>query len=157
MRNRNTGWLNVASASLLVAATLTLAGCAVGPQYTKPEIKPNDSWRTNTSTQLTAQPAADSAWWKAFNDPALERLIELAYSQNLPLQTAGLRIMEARAQLGIAAGRRYPQLQAAFASATGVGLSENVANNRRSIAISGTSRSASTPPGSGLLGQVQQA
>ena len=46
MRNRNTGWLNVASASLLVAATLTLVGCAVGPQYTKPEIKPNDNWKT---------------------------------------------------------------------------------------------------------------
>ena len=38
--------------------------------------------------------------------------------------------MEARAMLGIAAGRRYPQLQAAFASVSGVNLSENVANNQ---------------------------
>ena len=130
MRNRNTGWLNAASASLLVVVTLTLAGCAVGPQYTKPEIQPNDSWKTNTSTQLAAQPPADTAWWKAFNDPTLERLIQLAYSQNFDLRTAGVRIMEARASLGIAAGRRYPQLQAAFASVSGVNLSENVANNQ---------------------------
>ena len=123
-------WLNVASAALLVAATLTLAGCAVGPQYTKPEIKPNESFNTQGSAQLSAQPAADSAWWKAFNDPTLERLIQTAYSQNLPLRTAGVRIMEGRAMLGIAAGRRYPQLQAAFASVSGINLSENVANNQ---------------------------
>ena len=145
MRNRNTDLdvptqdtpgaetlrrgLNV-GAALLVAATLTLTGCAVGPQYTKPEIKPNASFNTQGSTQLSAQPAADSAWWKAFNDATLERLIQTAYSQNLPLRTAGVRIMEGRAMLGIAAGRRYPQLQAAFASVSGVNLSENVANNQ---------------------------
>lgn len=123
-------WLSVASAALLVAATLTLTGCAVGPQYTKPEIKPKESFNTQGSAQLSAQPAADSAWWKAFNDPTLERLIQTAYSQNLPLRTAGVRIMEGRAMLGIAAGRRYPQLQAAFASVSGINLSENVANNQ---------------------------
>ena len=130
MNDRNTGWLNAARVLLPVAATLTLVGCAVGPQYTKPAIQPNDSWRSDTSTQLTAQPAADSAWWKAFNDPALERLIQLASGQNFDLRTAGVRIMEARATLGIAAGRQYPQLQTAFASVSGVNLSENVANNQ---------------------------
>lgn len=56
-------------------------------------------------------------------------MIELAYRQNLPLQVAGLRIMESRALLGIAIGNKYPQLQQAFASASGISLSDNVANN----------------------------
>ena len=122
-------WLNVGCVGLLLAAALTLTGCAVGPQYAKPEVTPNANWRTNGSDQLTAQPATDSAWWKAFNDPTLERLIQLAYGQNLPLKAAGVRIMEARAVLGIAVGNKYPQLQEAFASVSGVNLSENVANN----------------------------
>jgi NodT family efflux transporter outer membrane factor (OMF) lipoprotein len=131
MRNRNSDLaVNIVSLALLVAATLTLTGCAVGPQYTKPEITPNDSWRANTSTQLTAQPPADTAWWRSFNDPTLERLVQLAYSQNVTLQATGVRILEARAVVGIAAGRRYPQFQSAFASATGINLSENVANNQ---------------------------
>jgi NodT family efflux transporter outer membrane factor (OMF) lipoprotein len=64
-----------------------------------------------------------------FNDPTLDSLVQLAYHQNLPLQIAGLRILEARALLGIAVGNRYPQLQVAFGSATAVGLSKHAANS----------------------------
>jgi HlyD family secretion protein len=44
------------------------------------------------------QTAVDKQWWRAFNDPALDQLIQLAYQQNLPLQIAGLRILESRAR-----------------------------------------------------------
>ena len=44
-----------------------------------------------------------------FNDSVLGTLIQQACQQNLPLQVAGLRIMQARAQLGIAIGPQYPQ------------------------------------------------
>jgi len=46
-----------------------------------------------------------------FNDPVLNRLVYTAYQQNLPLKIAGLRILEARAQRGIAAGSLFPQQQ----------------------------------------------
>src|SRR5215472_425910 len=119
---------NAKVAATLVGAALTLTGCAVGPHYVRPTLKVNDHWSTTASPQISTQLAADSAWWKAFNDPALERLIQLAYSQNLSLQVAGLRIMEARAELGIATGDRYPQLQQASASVSRVGLSQNTVN-----------------------------
>ena len=45
------------------------------------------------------------------------------------MQIAGLRILEARARLGIAIGGQYPQQQEVFGSATGVGLSENASNS----------------------------
>lgn len=115
-------------AATFVGALLMLTGCAVGPHYKKPVVKVNDSWSVTSGPQISAQSAADSTWWKAFNDPTLERLIQLAYSQNLPLQVAGLRIMEARAELGIATGYRYPQSQQASASVSRVGLSQNTVN-----------------------------
>ena len=121
--------LNVSRVLPLASAVLALAGCAVGPQYVKPTLNVNDSWSTK-SPQLATQSAADSAWWRAFNDPTLEKLILAARSQNLPLMAAGVRIMEARAQFGIAVGNKYPQLQQAFASASGISLSDNVLNNQ---------------------------
>jgi len=111
---------------MLVGAVLTVVGCTVGPHYKNPVLKVNDSWNVN-SPQISAQPVADSAWWKSFNDPTLERLVQLAYNQNLTLQVAGLRIMEARAVLGIAIGNQYPQNQIS-AGVSRVGLSKNTVN-----------------------------
>lgn len=122
-RRRNTG-----AVLALLGAVLSLTGCAVGPHYKSPPLKVNDHWSAPDSPRISTQSATNSEWWKSFNDPALERLIQLAYSQNLPLQVAGLRIMEARAALGIAVGNQYPQVQQAFAGIRGIGLSQNTAN-----------------------------
>ncbi|MEG9435443.1 efflux transporter outer membrane subunit [Edaphobacter sp. HDX4] len=118
--------LGVRSAVTLMSAGLTLIGCQVGPHYGKPPVRVNDTWNM-TSPQISTQPIADSAWWKAFNDPTLERLIQLAYNQNLSLQVAGLRIMEARAALGIATGNQWPQNNIS-ASVSRVGLSKTTVN-----------------------------
>ena len=102
-----------------------LAGCSVGPNFTKPQATVSPSWHASNDPQIVARAAADSRWWRGFNDAALDGLIELAHKQNLPLQIAGLRIFEARAQLAIATGLQWPQVQAAFASAMAVGISKN--------------------------------
>lgn len=119
-----------AAASLAtLGAALTLGACTmVGPDFVKPEAKLTPAWSETDSAKLTSKTAADSAWWKAFNDPALDKLIDLAYKQNLSLQIAGLRILEARAQLGYATGRQYPQVQLATGEATAVGISKNSAS-----------------------------
>ena len=120
--------LKASYAVTLVGVVLTLTGCAVGPRYVKPALSVNDHWSRTGSPQISEQSATDSAWWKAFNDPVLEQLIQLAYRQNLTLRVAGLRIMESRAALGIAIGNQYPQVQQAFAGVSGVGLSSNTVN-----------------------------
>ena len=119
--------LDASFVAMLLGAVMTLTSCSIGPHYVKPVLKVNDHWGAPESPQISTQAATDSAWWKAFNDPALERLVQIAYSQNLPLQVAGLRIMEARAVLGVAIGNQYPQQQAVV-NVTGVGLSKNTAN-----------------------------
>jgi NodT family efflux transporter outer membrane factor (OMF) lipoprotein len=118
-----------AGALTLLGLALALTGCSVGPKFVKPETTLNDNWEEHQAPQVTARSAADSTWWQAFNDSTLDQLVHLAYQQNLPLEVSGLRILEARAQLALAAGRKYPQIQAAFGSATAIGLSEHAAYN----------------------------
>lgn len=112
-----------------VSVVLALGGCAsVGPDFKRPEATITENWSAKNDPRVSTQATTDSLWWKTFNDPALDRLIDLAYRQNLPLQVAGLRIVEARALLGVVTGRQYPQLQAAFANVTAQRLSKSEAN-----------------------------
>ena len=107
---------------------LVLGGCAVGPTFKPPQATVNESWRASGDPRVSTQTTADSSWWRAFGDSTLDRLVELAYRQNLPLQIAGLRIVEARAQLAVVTGLQFPQTQLATGSATAIGLSKNVVN-----------------------------
>ena len=105
------------------------AGCAVGPTFTNPQATvPAELARDAAIPQIATQTAADSLWWKAFNDPALDRLVELAYRQNLPLQIAGLRIVRRAPSWASPPGRQFPAVQVASGSATAVGLTEHAAN-----------------------------
>lgn len=123
------GLLSLCGALSLLGVSSALGGCAaVGPNFKKPEVAINESWSAEGDSRIATQVATDSLWWKSFNDPALDRLVELAYRQNLPLQIAGLRIVQARAQLGIATGQQYPQVQALFGNAIVTGLSKDAAN-----------------------------
>ncbi len=65
---------------------------------------------------MITEPAAYRDWWRAFDDPLLDRIIAQAYRENLSLRIAGLRVLQARALLGIAAGEFYPQVQQGFGS-----------------------------------------
>lgn len=108
-----------------------LAGCSVGPTYTRPVTPLPEAWRPRAEPQILPQPAKDAAWWRSFNDPALDRLVDLAWKQNLSLEVAGLRIVEARAQLGIATGRQYPQLQLVSGTVTAERINGGLANASR--------------------------
>lgn len=112
-------------AILLFASALGGIGCSVGPEFARPQPQVNKDWSDKDDSHVVTQSPADSAWWMAFHDPVLDTLVNLAYRQNLTLEVAGLRIMEARAQLGLATGAKWPQVQAVSGSATAVGLSKN--------------------------------
>jgi len=118
--------MNGLCAGSLAAVVLLSSACAVGPDFKKPQAAVAEKWGAANDARVASQRTADAQWWKSFNDPALDHLIELAYRQNLPLQVAGLRIVEARARLGVVSGRIYPQTQEAFGNASVIGLSDNV-------------------------------
>jgi len=121
-------WTIAGSVSLLSMA-LALSGCAVGPDFVKPKAKIQENWSEKADTRVATQTAVESQWWKAFNDPTFDQLVKLAYQQNLPLQITGLRILEARARLGIAIGRQFPQQQEVFGGVTREEISDNAPNS----------------------------
>jgi len=82
---------------LFASLALFAGGCAVGPTYRPPPIAPPASW---SEAQLGG--TVDSAvqiveWWKTFNDPELDSLIERAVEANHDLRIAEERLREARA------------------------------------------------------------
>ena len=102
---------------LLITAVISLTGCTkVGPDYIRPEVAVSQNWIDAGDSRVKSETSDYRAWWKTFNDPVLDRLIEDAYKGSLSLRIAGVRVMEARAQLGIAIGGLFPQTQQAFGS-----------------------------------------
>ena len=99
---------------LVIGLALLLSGCAVGPDYVKPEAPQPQKWLEEEDPLIKSESADFGQWWTVFNDPDLNTLIDKASQQNLSLRIAGIRILEARAQLGIAIGDLYPQKQSKF-------------------------------------------
>ncbi|MCA9023206.1 MAG: TolC family protein, partial [Planctomycetaceae bacterium] len=100
-------------------------GFKVGPDYCKPEAPVADEWIDSYSTQIKEEYPNESAWWEVFNDPQLNALVQLSYDQNLTLQAAGMRVVEARAQRGIVVGEFFPQGQEMFGQYSRNQLSKN--------------------------------
>ncbi len=116
--------------ALLAVVTIVLNACTtVGPDYKQPESAVETQWLELGDPQITEAALTDPQWWSVFSDPVLDRLIETAREQNLTLRSAGLRILEARAQLGIALGSKYPQFQQLSSDASRVKLSKNSTDN----------------------------
>jgi NodT family efflux transporter outer membrane factor (OMF) lipoprotein len=103
----------------LIGAVLLSTGCSmVGPDYIKPEAAVEKNWVSSPATAINNDSSKLALWWQVFNDPVLNNLIDQARKDNLSLQAAGVRIAEARAQLGITTGSLYPQVQQAGAGVT---------------------------------------
>jgi len=85
-----------------------------------------DGWIDADNPVVKSVPTDYSHWWTVFNDPVLDRLVQTAYEQNLPLRIAGLRILEARAQRGMAVGSLFPQKQEAVKAYTRSKFSDNM-------------------------------
>jgi len=96
-----------------LAPLLLAAGCtSVGPEYVRPEVAVNPDWLETEQEQFDTSPAELARWWQKLSDPVLDELIATAIRQNNGIRIAGLRVLEAQANLNIATGNRFPQVQA---------------------------------------------
>lgn len=94
-----------------LALVAPLAGCAVGPNFVTPPAPVAANWREAHVPSIKTNRENYRKWWAVYRDPTLDRLVELAYEQNLTLMEAGARVIKARASLGIAIGEFFPQTQ----------------------------------------------
>jgi len=84
-----------------------LSGCLVGPDYFRPEVKAPQNFRIEIAD---AQDTADTEWWKEFQDPVLEELINVALANNKTVQIAAANVEQAAAVLGQTRAALYPQV-----------------------------------------------
>ena len=91
---------------ILSVATLTLAGCMVGPDYRRPAVDTPPAWRL---TDQEAQETVNTAWWRQLNDPVLNDLIATAVKENKDLLIATARVDQFAAQYGVVRANLYPQ------------------------------------------------
>jgi multidrug efflux system outer membrane protein len=91
----------------LAIVTLALAGCAVGPDYRRPDID------TPASYEYLPKDVADTAnteWWKQFGDPVLDQLIAEALANNRNVKQAAANVQQAAALLTETKSQFYPQV-----------------------------------------------
>ncbi|MES2049108.1 MAG: efflux transporter outer membrane subunit [Pseudomonadota bacterium] len=100
-----------------LAASLALAGCgslgiAIGPDYQRPALE-----TPATLAAISAHSNADTkvdflSWWKSFQDPVLNSLLDEAAANNQDLLLAAGRIEEARATVSGTHANRFPVVDA---------------------------------------------
>ncbi len=101
--------------ALLLSTALT--GCMMGPNFQTPQAAVprgfiGDQPPSQAQPYVSGDPV-DPAWWNSFNDPELTQLETQAVAQNLDLQIATQRLLEAEAQAQITGANLYPNLSGA--------------------------------------------
>ena len=94
-----------AAGALLVAALL--AGCAVGPDYLRPDVAAPEKWRIEYAQ---AAEVANAQWWQQFGDPVLDQLIDEALRENRDVRIAAARVDQFLGALATTRSQFYPQL-----------------------------------------------
>ena len=111
-------------------------GCTVGPNYKRPVVTVPQGYRGLPEDQAghpDPVSLADQKWWEVFQDETLQELIRSALQQNYDVRIAAVRILEARAQLGITRADQFPTAAAGAAA-----LNERLPQSRISPATNTT-------------------
>jgi NodT family efflux transporter outer membrane factor (OMF) lipoprotein len=98
---------------MLCGLLFLLTGCTkVGPDFTHPTASLSPHWLEGENEHLSYTTADGRVWWRVFGDALLDKVMDRAYRENLSVRIAGVRVLEARAQLNIVTSTLYlPQSQ----------------------------------------------
>ncbi|WP_084461559.1 efflux transporter outer membrane subunit [Curvibacter gracilis] len=100
---------------LAALAAFALTACAVGPDYERPQapsgvqaagFKESAGWKVAAPAQVDAS----QAWWQAYGDETLNRLVAQANEANQTLAQAAAQYRQATALVGAAAAAGQPTL-----------------------------------------------
>ncbi|THD79283.1 MAG: efflux transporter outer membrane subunit [Phenylobacterium sp.] len=94
---------------LAAAAAAGLSACALGPNYRAPATPPTAARPfVSTTPGASAVEALPPGWWRLYQDPALDRLVQAALTENQDLKVAAANLDAARALLSEARGALLP-------------------------------------------------
>lgn len=92
---------------LMLLSSLLITSCALGPDYSRPQIDASDGFRM---AETEGQSIANLPWWELLHDEQLQRLIRQALLENKDLKQAVASVEELQARLGIARMDYLPKL-----------------------------------------------
>ncbi|MGD0661231.1 MAG: efflux transporter outer membrane subunit [Syntrophorhabdales bacterium] len=95
--------------SLFLILACALAGCMVGPDYRRPLVDTPGAWRFEAGE---AKDVVNTPWWKQFQDPVLDSLIESALRENNDIEIAAARVEEFLGRLRTTRAALFPQVGA---------------------------------------------
>lgn len=122
---------------IFVPSISILTGCAVGPDYIKPETdipavyKEDDLWEM-------AEPADEypkGQWWKVYQDPHLDKLMEKLNSQSQTILQAEAQYRQVQALLKQAESSLFPHFSLESSRTRGILSSNNTAVSTQNQAI----------------------
>jgi NodT family efflux transporter outer membrane factor (OMF) lipoprotein len=107
--------VNLAAAVALAALQ---AGCAVGPDYAKPDMALPAQWtQAAIGARGSLSAASLDAWWRVFDDPLLDALMDEAVAGDTDVASAKAKIREARATRREAGAALGPSLTGSASAA----------------------------------------
>ena len=148
---------------LVVGLALCLvagSGCAVGPDYHRPETKAPSTWDGQnavtpvTPSKTTIDPVTLVEWWTAFNDPTLSYLVDMAVRANLDVRLAEARIRQARAARWVAGAPLWPQADATILYERSHNPSVSVVSGAGSAGVASVDVAGAGSSGGGSSGGV---
>lgn len=92
-----------------IACLTILCGCMVGPHYQKPEIIVPEQFQESKGADSISDEDLCS-WWKQFEDPLLDALIEEAVAGNFEYLIALEQVASARAEYQVQGSYLWPQI-----------------------------------------------
>jgi outer membrane protein TolC len=116
-----------ANTLLLFALSLIMASCAVGPNYHAPKTVAPPAFvaapspAAAVSSTKAPAPVDLASWWRSFNDPELDSLIDRAIQANPDLEIALTRLQEVRTGEAVLLGNVLPMVAASAAAGRGTG------------------------------------
>lgn len=123
-------WMAVLGLTICTAALL--AGCTVGPKYSRPPTPSVPAYRGPDNSEVSSAAAdsiGDQQWSQVFREPELQELIRTGLANNYDVQIAARRILEQQAQVRITRSQQFPQL-----TGGGSGIGADLGNSTTSIA-----------------------
>ena len=93
-------------------AALLLGACAVGPEYSKPQIDLPVAWKVEAPWRVGAPNDGErkGPWWQRFGDARLNALEEQALAGSPTMALATARLAQSNAVLAATDAGRYPQI-----------------------------------------------
>lgn len=124
-------------AALPLAAALLLGGCGGllhRSQHTRPDVTLPQEWQERSVTGTTV--AGGEQWWRDYNDPTLNELIERALKANNNLAAAAIRVRRAQLNAGLSDTNISPSVSVKASSNISRGLNDHI--DTKSSGVTGT-------------------